>query len=468
MRRKFKPVCYLPVVLVLLFYLGLAPATLAQEDISLPAYAFKNVTIHKADGDLIKKGTIVWRDGVITQIGKKADIPFDAMVWDGGDSLHIYPGFIDGMSLWGSPDQPKKREEAKEAGNPSLNRSGVQPERKPFELVESSDDFEAAQKQGFTTAAMGLKGEMLPGQIDLFMLNGKDTPDYLSRERIGMLSQLSSAASSPGPVYPTSVMGVMAHFRQVWFDATALRDHLNYYNSHPEGLEPPKRSRPLEAMIPVINQEVPLYFVLESSINTQRVLNMQEELGFEMVVVSAKEGYKDIEEIKDKNLSVLASFDLPDKPSWKEEDEGDEGDDEESKKKKDNKKKKAEEEEELTEDEKAHRERQWEAYQKKINNIKVMLKEGINPGFASNGLKLKELQKNMKILLDNGLTEQQLLKILTGNTAQILGIQEITGELERGKLASFAVFTKPFTEEKAKVKFSVSGGNLTEFNLKSN
>ena len=470
MRRKFKPGCYSPLVLILslVLSLGLASATIAQEDIALPAYAFKNVTIHKADGDVIKKGTIVWRDGVITNMGKKSDIPFDAMVWDGGDSLHVYPGFIDGMSLWGSPDQPKKREEADEAGNPPLGRSGVQPERKPHEIIEKSEDFEAAQKHGFTTAALGLKGEMLPGQIDLFMLNGNKTSDYLASERIGMLSQFSSAARSPGPVYPTSVMGIMAHFRQVWFDATALRDHMSYYNNHPEGMEPPKRSQPLEAMIPVINQDLPLYFVLESSINTQRVLNMQEQLGFDMVMVSAKEGYKNTEVIKKNNIPVLASFDLPDKPAWKEDEDEEDGDEEKDKKEKDKKKKKAEEHEELTEDEEAHRERQWEAYQKKVNNIKAMMEEGINPGFASDGLKLKELQKNMKTMQDNGLTEQQLLKILTINTAEILGIQNVTGELEEGNLASFSVFTKPFTEKKAKVKYSVSGGNLTEFNLKSN
>jgi len=440
----------------------LIPLQAQDVNMDLPAYAFENVTIHKADGEIIKKGVIVWRDGVITNMGKKADIPFDAMVVDGGDSLHVYPGFIDGMSLMGSPDQPKKREKVDAPGNPPLNRAGVQPERNPHEMVEEDKDFVTAQEHGFTTAALGLRGEMIPGQIDLFMINGKKTGDYLSRERLGILSQLKDAASSPGPVYPSSKMGVLALYRQVWFDATALRDHLQYYKAHPEGMKPPHRSQALEAMIPAINKEIPVFFAVDSDIDTERIVKLKNELDFKMVMVSGEEAYKTIDLLKDHNIPVLASFDLPEKPAWKKDDK-EEDDEDKKKKKKENKVK----EEPLTEDEKAHRKRQLEAYQEAVNNVKQLVEAGMKPGFASDGLAMKDFQKNVKIMLENGLTESQLLEILTINTAQILGINDITGELEEGNLASFSVFTKPFTEKKAKVKYSVSGGEITEIKSKS-
>ena len=438
---------------------------LAQPDTNIPARAFTNVAIHKADGEVIKSGTIVWRDGVITDLGKKVDIPFDAMVTNGGDSLHIYPGFIDGMSLWASPDQPEKREKADAAGNPSLRRSGVQPDRKPHQLLEVSETIEKAQKAGFTTAALGLKGEMMPGQIDLFMLNGAATPDYLQKQRIGLSAQLVEAASNPGPVYPTSVMGILAKLRQVWFDATALRDHLAFYENQPEGLTPPKRSEPQEALIPVINREVTFYFVIDSHINTYRILNLQDELGFRMTMISAKEAYEDIEPIKERNIPVLASFDLPDKPDWKK-NEPDKKNDTEKKKQKKKKKADITLERNLTDDERAHRDKQWEAYLKRVNNVKTLVEANINPGFASNGVTPDELKEHMNIMLENGLSEDQLLNILTKNTADILGISDVTGDLEPGNWASFSVFTKPFMEEKATVVYSVSGGHLTEFNTK--
>src|SRR5699024_11892917 len=72
---------------------------------SPPAQAFDNVTIHTANGQTIGGGTIVWRDGIIEAIGQDVTIPLDDYVRVGGDSLHVYPGVIDGMSLWGIPDR---------------------------------------------------------------------------------------------------------------------------------------------------------------------------------------------------------------------------------------------------------------------------------------------------------------------------------------------------------------------------
>ena len=71
----------------------------------VPAKAFTNVTLHKANGNAIKDAVVVWRDGVIEAAGKNKEVPFDAKVWDGGDSLHVYPGFMDGQAYWGSPDR---------------------------------------------------------------------------------------------------------------------------------------------------------------------------------------------------------------------------------------------------------------------------------------------------------------------------------------------------------------------------
>lgn len=69
--------------------------SMAQE---VPAHAITNVTIHMADGATLENADIVWRNGVIEQIGVNESIPFDAFIIDGGDSLHVYPGLIDGMA----------------------------------------------------------------------------------------------------------------------------------------------------------------------------------------------------------------------------------------------------------------------------------------------------------------------------------------------------------------------------------
>jgi imidazolonepropionase-like amidohydrolase len=88
----------------------------------------------------------------------------------------------------------------------------------------------------------------------------------------------------------------------------------------------------------------------------------------------------------------------------------------------------------------------------------------VKVGYASNGLKLKKIHENISTLLDEGeLSEEQVLKILTQSTADILGYGQKLGDLKEGRIAGFSVYTKPFTDEEAKVLYSVSNGEITEF-----
>ncbi|HEX6982212.1 MAG TPA: amidohydrolase family protein [Balneolaceae bacterium] len=411
---------------------------------SAPAQAFKNVIIHTADGNTIESGTIVWRNGVITSVGEDVSIPFDAYVHDGGDSLHVYPGFIDGMALWGSP-KPKKYDEApEEPGNPSYERAGIQPFRHPASLLKTKDkSLIEAQKHGFTTAALGLKGQMLPGQIDLFFINGKKTQDYILERGIGVLAQFEGA---DGAAYPSTLMGVMAQYRQLFYDARAQMQQQIYFASVGGSYPAPDHERVLKALYPVMEQQQPFYFVVNSGENIERLFTLQDELGFDIVLVSGKEAYKKADELKERGIPVLASIDLPEKPEWKTD----------------------EKEEEVTDEMEYFRERQMEAYKADITNIKKLMEAGVKVGYASNGLKLSKIQKNISALIDEGeLSADQVLKILTWSTADILGYGQKMGDLKEGRIASFSVFTKPFTDKDTSVLYSVSNGEVTEFEPES-
>ncbi|MFN2372899.1 MAG: hypothetical protein ABR545_03720, partial [Cyclonatronaceae bacterium] len=97
---------------------------------SIPAQAFANVTIHHSDGTVESGATIVWRNGIVEAAGRNVAIPFDARVRDGGDSLHIYPGFIDGFGTWGSVDTPQNQPRPDRPGEPGYERAGIQTDRK--------------------------------------------------------------------------------------------------------------------------------------------------------------------------------------------------------------------------------------------------------------------------------------------------------------------------------------------------
>lgn len=450
-----KPACNF--MLCMLFLFAASVAGLAQTS---PAQAFDNVTIHPAEGKTIKSGTVVWRNGVIETAGRNVNIPFDAYVIDGGDSLHVYPGFVDGLALWGSPDLPEKYDKPERPGDPGYERAGIQPQRKPAKVLNAKDEnFESAQKHGFTTAALGLKGQMLPGQVDIFFINGTHTGDYLMKPGTGLLTSFENAPGGFGNgAYPATTMGVMAQFRQLWYDADALMNQEQYFASSSSNYPAPEKDEVLEALFPVMKKAQPLFFVADTKENIARIFWLQDEFGFNVVLVSGKEAYKQADQLKKRNIPVLASIDLPDEPEWR------------------TKEKKAEEDtteagerlEEITEEMRIFRERQLEAYKADIDNVKKLIEAGVKVGYASNGMKVKDLPKHIKTLREeSGLTENQILAMFSRNTADILGIGSRVGDVERGRIASFTVFTKPFTEENVQARYSVSAGQLTEFETES-
>ena len=421
---------------------------------SSPAEAFDNVIIHTADGNTIESGTIVWRNGIITDVGKDVSIPFDAYVHDGGDSLHVYPGFIDGLAHWGSPE-PKDFDTPDEPGNPSYERAGIQPHRHASDYLESGADvFSEAAKHGFTTAGLALKGQMLPGQVDLFTIRGEDTEDSQLAAGLGVLAQFEEAS---GQAYPSTIIGLMSQYRQLFHDAKALQQQEQYFASTSSNYPAPEKNKVLEALYPVMDQEQPFYFVVDTKENIERLFWLQDELGFNAVIISGKEAYRKADELNERNIPVLASIDLPEKPDWKVAEE-----------KKDDEKKKKPKVEKVTEEMRVFRERQLQAYEADIQNISALVKAGVKVGYASNGLKLSDIQKNLKTLKEEGnLSEAQILQMMTQSTADILGYETKMGDLQEGRMANFTVFNKPFMDEDAKTRYSVADGHITEFESES-
>ena len=443
------------ILLLALLFLGFSwQAAQAQ---TTPAHALKNVTIHNADGSVTESATIVWRNGVIEAVGTNVSIPFDAYEIDGGDSLHVYPGFIDGYSTWGSPDQPRNLPQLDNPGDPPYHRAGIQPERKPSVLLTEDKAFESGMKAGFTSAALYPNGYMLPGQVEVFYL----APDL---ENIGLLKESLALAGSfdeaPGGwgngAYPSTMMGVMAQFRQLMFDATALQQHMKYYAQNPE-MPAPKRNQVLEALFPLVNKTTPLYFEVDTKEHIERLLKLQDEFGFKAVIVSGREAYAKSAELKRRNIPVLASIDFTDAPDWyadmkkaEDADKGEEGDSEEM--------------EEISDEEQAYRDKRIEAWKAEVTNIKKLMDAGVSVGYASAGLELKDLSKKLEILLDEGgLSEADVVNLMSLNTAAILGLGNTLGSLSSGMNASFTVYDKAMTEEKAKALHSISNGTIYEF-----
>lgn len=431
------------ILLVMLFQVSIAQA---QE---LPARAFTNVTLHHHNGDVTENATIVWRNGTIIDAGSSADIPFDAYVIDGGDSLHVYPGFIDGLALWASPDAENNRDDVERPGEPPYERAGIEPQRFARDYVDaaSAKSLAEGREHGFTTFVMGLNGRILPGQLDVINNQAQSEEKQVFRKTVGLQVAFDAARG----VYPSTLMGMMAKLRQLWYDAEALQAQQELHNTNPEKYPYPGSDEVLESLYPYLNAEKPLFFAADTPEDIERVIKLKNELGFELVLVSAEMGYLSADLLKKEQISVLASVDLPEKPEWMKDEKGEDEDEGEEK-----------EEEVLTEEVQEHRDKQLQAYKEQLANIKQLREKGVLTGIATNGQSLKDWKKAFKTLSENDYSDKLLLRLSTVETAKVLEMDHIIGKLKNNYMANFTVFDKPFLEDKSKAVYSVSAGIVTE------
>ncbi|TVQ08332.1 MAG: hypothetical protein EA364_15605 [Balneolaceae bacterium] len=421
---------------------------------STPAQALTNITIHHADGTVVTGATLVWRNGTIEAAGLNVTIPFDARVRDGGDSLHVYPGFIDGYGTWGSVDAPTNQPRPDRPGEPGYQRAGIQPDRATSQNFKTDKrEFAEIQQLGFTVAALGIKGFFLSGQVDVYHLTGAETPDNLMADRIAQKVQF---VSSPG-AYPNTLMAMMTSLRQLFHNASALQKHQKLYAETPDRYSPAPRDAVLEALYPVSDNRIPFFFSADNREDIQRVLKLKDEIGFNLVLVSGKEAYTMADELKRKNVPVLVSIELPEKPSHMKKET-------DKKEKEDNgNNQESGETDEISAEEANFRERQESAYYDLVNNARRLMEAGVKTGFSSSGMKASDFGKHVQTLLENGYEEAALVRLMTINTAAILGIERNTGSLQRGKLADFSVRTAPLSDKNSKVLYGISAGKFTEF-----
>ena len=69
-------------------------------------------------------------------------------------------------------------------------------------------------------------------------------------------------------------------------------------------------------------------------------------------------------------------------------------------------------------------------------------------------------------MIEGGLSERGALAALTTNPASLLGISNIAGTVEQGKIANLFISDKSYFDKDSKIKYLISDGELKEFKEK--
>jgi len=438
---------------MLVLLIGVFPISIYGQDDKIAevtnTYAITNVNVIQSPGRKIELGTVVVRDGIILSVGKSVTIPANAKIIK-ADSMYLYAGFIDGLSHVGVSKEKEEDQDVDDPGNPPNDVAGIQPERDVRSLLDPEDNgINDWRKLGFTAAHVVPQGKMLPGSGALILLSGASVDEMVYRDQVSLFSQLQGASG----IYPNTVIGVMAKYRDLYRNATYAKEYkAKYQREGGVGMKRPEVNQVLEAFYPVIDKSIPVAFKAENVLDIQRVFTLKQDLGFNLILGEVKQGWDITDKIKSSNAKVFLSLDLPEL--------------EEEKKDSVSADSVTTEKKELTEAEKEEerlKERKKEIIMKYYQQPELFRTRGITYGFSTLETKSKDIKTNLSKLVEKGLSEDAALAALTTSPAQLLGVSSIMGTVDQGKIANLVISDKPYFEEKSNVKMVFVDGKLYEF-----
>ncbi|MCH8122091.1 MAG: amidohydrolase family protein [Bacteroidetes bacterium] len=441
-------------VLVALFLASIPSSTaLAQRDaadipVVTKAVALEGVRIVQSPGRVIENGTVLIRNGLIEAVGENVDIPYDAERI-APDSMTVYAGFIDGLSSTGVP-QPKEEEDlppVPDRGNPPDDRAGIQPQRDVRSLLSADQkSIENLRKLGFGAAHVVPIGRMLPGSGAVVLLAGDEPRDMVLKGDASLFVQFQGARR----MYPGTPMAMTAKFRQLFTEAKRRQQMVQLFESGTSGVPRPEFDEVHYAFFPVIDREKPVFFYVDDVLEIHRALKLQSILGFDLSLAGLHEGFDAVDALATSGAPLFVTLDLPKKPKWMSKLKRDSLDtilaayDDETR---------------------TATFRDVEAERRNLEARQVMSRDefasvaakleaaGVSFGFTTRGAKTKDIRKNIREMIDRGLSEDAALAALTTHAAANLGLSESLGSVDVGKIANLIVADGPLFDANTKYQY---------------
>jgi imidazolonepropionase-like amidohydrolase len=417
--------------------------TFAQSDPSgkkriTDTYAITNATVFTAPGQSGVKATVLIKDGLIVGVGSNLSLPIEAKTI-AGDSLFIYPGFIDGASDVGitKPKDPERPENFV-SSNPPDEIAGITPWRSAVDQYSSTDSKVAdLRKVGFTIAQIMPQGGMLAGKAAIVLLGDGNSTNLLMEN-----TALAASFNGSRGMYPGTAVGVMAKFREV-YDNTKLTAQRSQMYTTVAGLKRPEITPTYSAMQGVITGQIPVMFSTSSELEIRRAISLQKEKGFKLVLTDLEDYEEVIDVIKASGASVLVKLEIPDDKAIKAQKDDASG------------------------EVKVLNARVKAAYNKALAQASKLEAAGIPFAFSTAGVKSGDIMKALQTMIANGLSEKAALAALTTNSASILGLSKVAGSIEKGKMANLILSTDSLFAEDSQIKHMVVDGFIFDYEIKA-
>lgn len=391
--KNMKNTSYI-LTLVLLFFVKINHAQQTPASVQDRTISITGVTAHIGNGKTIENATIVFENGIITEIGSSASVSGKGEIIE-ANNKHIYPGFILPNSTLGlgEIDAVKATRDDDELG------SFLPHVRSLIAYNAESQVTESVRPNGILVAQITPRGGRISGTSSIVQLdawNWEDAPikiddgihvNWPNSYKTKNVSFGRQVVSDPNKDYQKQV--------------NALNNFLLQAKTHSLTTQKEK-NLPFEATKGIFNGEQKLYIHIKREQEIIDAINLTKNLGIsKIILVGADEAYKVSELLKTNNIPVIIkrAHTLP----------GSEDDD----------------------------------YDLSYKLASLLVKRGILTALEGSGQMERMNNRNLPFYAGTatgyGLNVEEALQLITLNPAKILGIDDKYGSLEVGKSATLFI-----------------------------
>jgi hypothetical protein len=260
----------------------------------------------------------------------------------------------------------------------------------------------------------------------LIDLSGERGRDMVVAQPVGQQILFRVGGFGMGRAFPASLMGNIAYIRQLYLDLNQYKQAKELYASNPKGTKRPEYDHDLEGLA-----ESPRILLPADQVQQiDRMIHFGQELKVPFVLYGLHEAFKRVDEIKQANVPALISLKWP--------------------------------------------VGERDANPEEIPNYRDLVireqspavagmfaKAGVKFAFYSDGVdSAPELKKAIKKAIDAGLSRADAIRALTLNVAEIYGISDRLGSLDKGKIANVVVTKGDAFDDKSTVEYVFVDGTM--------
>ncbi len=411
-------------------------ALLAQSKSDPGIYAIRNARVVTVTGATIERGTVVVRNGKIEAVGANVAVPKDAKLID-ATGLSVYPGLIDSNTILGLTEVMS----IVTGTNGTVDTTELgdfNPNAKALTAVNpSSELIPVARMNGVTTVITCPRGGLISGQCALMNLDGWTPQEMKLRAPAAMMVNYPSSGGGRRGGFGGGFFGVgndqarqqrerqLESLKKKFDDAQAYAQ-AREAAAKDKTLPPRTVDLGLEALIPVLKGEVPVFVTANGDKEIKGAIELADKYKLKLIICGGDDAIKVAKELKEKNIPVVLGsvFELP----GSEDSPYDEG----------------------------------------YGRAAELSKAGVKIAFATSNASesgpgdVRLLPYHAGTSAAFGLPKDEALKAVTLYPAQIFGVDKLVGSIEVGKVANLVVTDGDILEYRTKVKYMFIGGKQTD------